>query len=386
MRRLTLVCLLVSGCTTSAPTGVPLPSPSWSRLERGPHRVGLSVLSERDSSRPSFQASSTPTPGRPMQIVVWYPAAVAAGEPATLRHYIELSAGTLGPDSGTTERRRQLADDFIRERLANGLGRPAIDSVLHEPMGAMLGVPRARGRFPLLVFLHTTPWGASAMSEYLASHGFVVAAIESKGAQEAAYRLSRENLDAMVLDAAFTVSRMRREVNVDERLGIIGMSNGSIAAVALQLVGIVPQGVVSLDGGIGERAGGTYLAQRSGGDLKKFTVPLLHLYGPDNPSLDFQYLRSYEAASRMLVQVGRLRHRDFLTYGLLERALPGAFGTAPPEASIGFEAVSRYTRNFLQWHMTGNARARRFLADSAERNAPPGLLTIERLPTRIAPP
>jgi hypothetical protein len=253
-------------------------------------------------------------------------------------------------------------------------------------MRAIQSAPRANGRFPLVVFLHSSVWGASVMSEYLASRGFVVAAVESKGARQAPYRLSRENLDAMVLDAAFVVARMRRESYVNERLGIVGMSNGSIAAMALQLSGLVPEAVVSLDGGIGEGAGGTYLGERSQGVPTRFTVPLLHLYGPDNPHLDFQYLRSYEASERLLVEVDHLRHRDFLAGGALERLMPGAFGEAPPQASLGFEIVCRYTDQFFEWRLAGSAQAGDYLAAAPETHGvPPGLLTIERLPALAVP-
>ncbi len=56
------------------------------------------------------------------------------------------------------------------------------------------------------------------MSEYLASHGFVVGAIESKGVRQVAYRLNRENLDAMTHDASFVIARMRREAFVGSAL------------------------------------------------------------------------------------------------------------------------------------------------------------------------
>jgi hypothetical protein len=316
-----------------------------------------------------------------MQIVIWYPASADSRAPRTLRDYVELSAGTLGVQAATTERRRQLVEAFATTPLSNGITRSAIDAVLGAPMRAHLDAPRAAGRFPLVVFLHASPWGASVMSEYLASHGLVVAAIESKGAREPAYRLSRENLDAMVADAAFTLARLRGEPNVAPQFGVIGMSNGSIAALALQLSGTTPGAVVSLDGGIGERAGGTYLGERLRTAPTTISVPLLHLYSPDNPHLDFQYLRSYEASPRILIRVGRLRHGDFLAGGALERALPGAFGTAPAEASTGFEFICRYTLNFLRWRLAADERSRRFIAAQPEANgAPTDLLTVERLP------
>jgi hypothetical protein len=313
-----------------------------------------------------------------MQIVVWYPAERETTRAMTLGEYVALSAGAPGPQSFTTAARERMLSAFAAQPLANGFARPTIDSVLATPLRGSLEPRRMPGRYPLVVFLHSSIWGASVMSEYLASHGFVVAAIESKGAQDMAYRLSRANLDAMVEDAAFVVSRLRKEPNVGDGLGIIGMSNGSIAGLALQLRGVTPDAVVSLDGGIAERAGGTFIAERSDSTPSKLTVPLLHLYTPDNPNLNIEYLRSYTRSSRTLVQINHLRHRDFLTGAALERLIPRAFGPAPPEAVEGFELINRYTLNFLASHIRRDASATRFLGNSPEANgAPAGLVKVE---------
>jgi hypothetical protein len=320
-----------------------------------------------------------------MQIVVWYPAVEATARPVLLQDYVEMSAGRLGPDQVRPGSRRAVLDAFASDPLSNGVTQARVDSVLQTRMAGSLGARRAEGRFPLLVFLHATPWGASIMSEYLASHGFVVAAIESKGARTAAYRLSRENLDAMVADAAFVITRMRREPDVDDRLGIIGMSNGSIAALGLQLTGPLPRAVVSLDGGIGEGAGGTYLRERSAGDSTRLTVPLLHLYSPDNPHLDFRYVRSYVASERALVRVDHLRHGDFLAAGALERLMPGAFGPAKPEATLGFEVVARYAHSFLRAYVARDRSAANFLATIRDTTTlPAGFTAVEVLPAATA--
>jgi hypothetical protein len=174
---------------------------------------------------------------------------------------------------------------------------------------------------------------------------------------------------------------MQRAPNVDDRLGIIGMSNGSIAAMALQLTGTVPRAVVSLDGGIGEGAGGRYLRERTGGDSTRLSVPLLHLYSPDNRFLDFSYLRSYVASDRTLVRVGHLRHGDFLAGGALEGIVPGWRGPAPPNVVAGFEMVCRFTWSFLRTYLAGDQTPTQFVADvRASRDLPAGSLSADILP------
>jgi len=316
-----------------------------------------------------------------MQIVVWYPAKGPTQGVVDFRHYVELSAGKLSIATPTA--RAQAVEDFAAVPLSHDIARSWIDLALELPMDASTDLQHASGRFPLVLFLHASPWTASVMSEYLASHGLVVAAIESKGATAVPYKLSPENLDAMVRDAAYVVTRMRREPYVSNTFGAIGMSNGSVAAVAMQLSGPKPRAIVSLDGGIGEPAGGTYMAERTGSDPAKFTAPILHLYTADNPHLDLEFLRSYSASPRMLVQVDHLRHGDFLAYGALERVMPGAFGTAPAASSLGFEVVCRYTEAFLRSTLVGDGEAREFMsATPATNGVPAGLVEIERLPAR----
>jgi len=179
----------------------------------------------------------------------------------------------------------------------------------------------------------------------------------------------------------FVVGRMRKEMDISSKLGVIGMSNGAIGALGLEPGGLRADAIVSLDGGIGESAGGTYLGERSEGHPTRFTVPLLHLYTPDNPHLDFQSLRSYERSPRMLASVDHLRHGDFLTGGALERLLPGRVGTAPKNAARGFSTACRYALYFLRWRLRGDEGARRFLMLTPEANGvPAGLMKIERLP------
>lgn len=113
-------------------------------------------------------------------------------------------------------------------------------------------------------------------------------------------------------------------------LGAIGMSNGSIAALALPLTGTEARAIVSLDGGIGESSGGVYLARVNPRTAEELSVPILHMYTPDNRYLDTTFLRSLDASPRWLVRIDGIRHADFLTYGALERVMPGAFGSASP--------------------------------------------------------
>jgi hypothetical protein len=185
----------------------------------------------------------------------------------------------------------------------------------------------------------------------------------------------------VVADHDFVASRMLREPNgAHSPIGISGMSNGAIVAMALQLRRPVAA-IVSLDGGIGENAGGIYLRERSGGSVAALHAPVLHFYAPNNPYLNLDHLRSYVGSPRTLVFVRDMRHADFLAYPAFERVLPGFSGPdVAADAHEGFVWVNRYTLHFLDAHLRNSKHGARFMARAADaQGTPRGLLTIERL-------
>jgi hypothetical protein len=346
-------------------------------LAPGEHPVGFSMIVETDAQRPALAPASGM--GRQLPIAIWYPARTTDRQPLRLRDYVVAGAQALvGIEPADP---RAPLEAFAAEALAHGTARADIERLLDSAGIAVRDAPAAPGRFPLLLFAHGSVETQSVMCEYLASYGYVVAAVRSRGATDPAYRLSRENLDAVVADHDLVAARMLRQPNVAPTpIGIIGMSNGSIVAMALQLRRPV-SAIVSLDGGIGENAGGTYLRERSGGDLRVLRAPVLHFYAPNNPHLNLEHLRSYGSAQRTLVFVRGMRHIDFLAYPSFEQLLPGFSGTdVAADAQPGFVWVNRYTLHFLDAHMRNSKHGARFMASTAEaRGVPPGLMTIERL-------
>jgi dienelactone hydrolase len=346
-------------------------------LTPGGHAVGFTMIVETDVQRSALAPASGM--GRQVPIAIWYPARTSGQQPMRLRDYVVTGARSLvGIEPADP---REPIEAFAAAALARGSARADVERLLDSTGIAVRDAQRARGQFPLLLFAHGSVETESVMCEYLASYGYVVAAVRSRGANDPEYRLSRENLDAVVADQDFVAARMLREPNVAPTpVGIIGMSNGSIVALALQLRRPV-SAIVSLDGGIGEDAGGIYLRERSGGDLGALRAPILHFYAPNNPHLNLEHLRSYNSAQRTLVFVRGMRHIDFLAYPSFEQQLPGFSGPdVAADAQPGFVWVNRYTLHFLDTHMRGSQHGTRFMAGTAEaQGVPPGLMTIERL-------
>jgi hypothetical protein len=367
MRRpspIVLVAWLV--CLVAQALAQPSASPFFTTLRLGPLAVGVRLIVETDRSRPALPDSSD-TSGRVMPIAIWYPSAGrdARATPMRVDDYIRLSAAAL---SG---RASDEGVDAFHQRYRDG---PAhtVDELRQAPMAAVRDAEPLGGPFPLVLFAHAAPDSQSLMAEHLASHGFIVAAVRSRGAGELAYRLSRENLDAMAADLEFAWARLQREPSVRPGpAAFIGMSNGAIAAMAVQLSRPIVAGVVSLDGGIGEDAGGTYLRERSGNRPRLLGAPLVHFYTEPNPHLNLAHLRGYDAASRTLIRVADMRHVDFLNDAMFTSFLQGDVQSR--QATESFTWVARYTLRFVQAAFSGKAAG--WLADAEP--APPEVMTIE---------
>jgi len=157
------------------------------------------------------------------------------------------------------------------------------------------------------------------------------------------------------------------------------MSNGSIAAVALQLKRPV-DAIVTLDGGIGENAGSTYLNERSGGDVSALSAPIRHFYARNNLHLNLEHHCSFRSTSRAIVFVRNMRHSDSLAYLAFEFALPDfSDSDFTPDSHIGCNWENRYALHFSAAYLHRSDHAIWFIGTNAEtRGVPAGVMTTER--------
>ncbi len=171
----------------------------WGGLSPGSFGVGLEVLRFTDPSRPY---APLPGPddvldvrtwrgaeGRPIQVVIWYPATdVGGSKPFRYGDLVALTASELGEEYATP-----AALSAASEQLRPGPLGPYVDGesvtddelrvALAVPLLSVLEAPRAAGIFPLVLMVHYV--GHRVLAEYLASHGYVVAAIPLLGSSPA---------------------------------------------------------------------------------------------------------------------------------------------------------------------------------------------------------
>jgi dienelactone hydrolase len=166
-----------------AATAAPEPPSFWGELRPGPHAVGF--LLEEGASAPGA-AGSQP---RPVLVSVWYPARSSSQSPAmTFGEY-----WTLAEDLRRRSSDGEATADDLHRTLSIGIsGDPAALSremttrILETRMFARRGASPRADRSPIVLFTprYGTTAAQSVLAEYLASHGFVVAAVRPKSETE----------------------------------------------------------------------------------------------------------------------------------------------------------------------------------------------------------
>jgi dienelactone hydrolase len=213
-------------------------------------------------------------------------------------------------------------------RLFGPIPDGSLDALLDAPMRASRGAPAAAGRATLIVS-PLRELSTSHTNEILASHGFVVAAVDFTRvpATPGATPLGREGvvIDQVRRDLEFAIARLRREPNVRPgRFGVFGFSGAGIAALALAAARSDVGGVALFETGWYGPLGSS-LSGIPQFDLGKITAPLLFTW---SDALDFAgpQLRDIEEvmsnSSRTLARgsAAGLSHWDFASEGYLAAA------------------------------------------------------------------
>jgi dienelactone hydrolase len=367
----------------------------WGNLQPGPYSVGYKTIFTFDLSRPAITRDALGREripvrrGRQMQISVWYPTSRARHQSfIRFEEYVYLLSQELDFAPLTIKQREQSIQSFMKEPLAKGAARDQLQALMKMKTGAIKDATSARGKFPLVVYAHIAPAGNNIMCEYLASHGFVVAAIPWKGTFEYNLDVGLTGVETQIKDLEFAIGLLRGASNVDgEKVAAIGMSFGAISVLGLQTRNSEVDALISLDGGIGSAFGAGVVQRTPYYSLSRITVPLLHLYGQKVPGTDLTYLDTLKYSTRYLVGFPGMRHADFVNQGMFEHFVPGIDGKPAGDTRTGFEWACRYTLHFLKAYLKGDSQSLSMLSNSPEANGiPKGVLTVERKPDLKAPP
>jgi dienelactone hydrolase len=348
----------------------------WGSLTPGQYPVGFKIIREHDDSRGN----------RPMLVAVWYPGKQSASAKTVLfKDYLAsgIINSSFSPPSDSEKKFRY--DDFHQtmERPFVSGGQKISGSewnrVLNIASAAKWDLPEAAGKFPT-VLMSSEPEGLSITAEYLASNGFVVAAVN------APYDGQQQPPDSLLwvepaADILWLKNYTRTLKNTDQsKLAAIGFGGGIQSAFFLTMKTSDINALVNLEGGVfGQRS----LTDKSVEyEPSKMKSTMLHIVTPYQRNEDDLGQVNALVNTKLYpayIQNEGLRHHDFSIYGRVLNKGLNMRGTLADNADQAFVAVHKMILEFLKLASGGKANTfavdRRFmphiaLENSASRSEP----------------
>lgn len=370
-------------------------------LEHGKYAVGYKALLERDLSRPniSFQnwagnIEQTPNAeGRPIQIHVWYPAQKAKGKPLPYADYVHQLAQVVDFSPINKERQQWARDWFssmVNDLGGNGTFTPErLDSLMSlSTKGYRDAPPITSEKFPLVVFVEgIAPATNSAMSEYLASHGYIVASVSMLGTHTSGAEISSKGLVTMTADVQFAIQKVSEKMNVAiGKIALIGLGFNASTCMSVQTLNPAVDAVISLDGGILSNFENEMLNKLPQFDPTAIAIPMLIIHAPHRyifpETIDY-----YVHADRYYLNFKQMSEFYFLNFGLFEPITPKVLGNVPGDTQLGVTTAAKSCRIFLDGVFGDQANIEQDLRNLKQQdNISDEFLTISKKEGLPAPP
>ena len=357
--------------------------PYWGDLRPGPHAVGYRLEYVRDPSRtaalPPHDSLRMRQPRREAEaervlpLRIWYPA-VRAADGVALRYgdYVSIT-----PDSGDAP---AIADSLRARTLGlvrfaarwyaapTGAGRAPVaprdtaglaERLLDFTAFAYRNAKPASGSFPVVIFaggaFHSEDENV-VLWEYLASHGYVVAAFPSVGVGQTSLPAG---LEVQARDVESVIGHLKSAPFADRtRLAATGFSFGGAAALVAAARNTWIDALVGLDA--------SFIATRFVPVVRaaplfspaRVRVPVLEFHRADT-TVTYTLLDSLASSVQHSVEFVGLDHIDFGSYASAYRAALRAHPSTPSASrdsalavkAAAYSAMAILTREFLDTHL-----------------------------------
>lgn len=389
-----MVLVSVAMCTLPAPRLAGQPAPAyWGDLRPGPHPVGYRLDYVQDASRTAALPPRGDTLAaaplrrgaeaeRVLPLRIWYPAAPGARrEPVRYGEYLATRPDTgAAPAIADSLRARTMGLVRFAARwyaAPTGSGRTPVAPgdtaglaarLLALPAYAVRGARPAPGAFPVVVFAG----GAShsedenvVLWEYLASHGYVVAAFPSVGVGQTDLPASAAGLETQARDVEAVIGYLGGVPYADRtRLAAMGFSFGGAASLVAAGRNAWVDAVVGLDASF---VASRFVPVVRGAPLfspRRVRVPVLEFHRADT-TVSYGVVDSLASAVRLGVEFAGLDHIDFGSYAPAYRAALRGRSPAPAPArdsalaakSAAYRGMATVTREFLDAYVRGEPGA-----------------------------
>lgn len=397
--RLFTISLLLALCLSQMAAGRDTPA-AWGNLSAGPYPVGFRTIFTYDLSRPSVPYAdwdgrlypTGPKPGRQMQINIWYPAEVtSASQMLDFGHYVDLMARQTDFAPIDQDKTQFANKQFVAK--TNALGGNGsftfkkLDTLRNLGTAAYYNPDPTPGKFPLIVFPNgSSPAFQSIMSEFFASHGFIVAAGALKGRNGFSEDISARGIETAVDDLGFLLNEALRIEQADaEKICLIGNAITSSQIVAYQARNSRIDCLVSLDGGLLSQFEQSLLRQTAYYDAQEVNVPILAIYSP-SPVIDAEHIDHLRFSKRFLFRFPQMSEFHFLNFGAFEKFVPGIIGEPNGDVEKGFELAAIYSLNFFVTFLQGNRESETFLSGNPPPEMSSHIDKVEVLDALPSPP
>ncbi len=339
-----LLVLALAGCASAPPAPAGPALPLWAGLAPGQYPVG-------------FISSTLPSAPHPLQVSVWYPSGTD-GSPLRNRDYLLLNLTENG-EHPTKEDADKSLDDAEAFLTKNGISASSAEALFNAPMYAHAGAHVAAGKFPLVFVVQGNAQSASGqavLSEFLASHGYVVATIPSITRMTGAMKTEADIMPKAVAemdDIDRAIKSLAQWADVDEKIPVtlIAHSFGARGALLYAMHHPPVNAIVSLEGGIGMSVGQKLMVDSKSLDLTAAMPPVLHFYelNDDSGVPDFRLLKSLKTPDLQLVRMNSMHHVHFSGDGFASVMLPEmAVATkAGPDLKHEVQSVAKQTLAYI---------------------------------------
>lgn len=362
-------------------------------LAFGRYKVGFRAFHKYDYSRsvPDSQSIFLKTPlenlARPIQICVWYPAEVEKDTiPMPYKDYVYLMA----TEFDFSYQGDPMEHPFVKERVLDNpsFREEQVNAVLQATSTVFKNAPQVSGKFPVIVY---SPGGFGSsfenatLFEYLASHGYIVAAYPSTPIDQPPSDqpgLGSWLFDARARDLQFVIAFMHTFPEVDmDKLALMGFSLGGASIVSVASRDIRIKAVVSIDGWHEK----DILKWLPITNFKNINVPFINLVNKTN-TLDAPNRIVYDSIDHNDAYYVRFNHFGHTFFGsswiLLSdhnSAEEDAVGGTQQEVDLGYNLLSHYILHFFNAYLRNDLTGLKALQTLHQRgDIPTGFLHYEQ--------
>ena len=293
----------------------------------GKYGVGFTILCDKDNSRLFGHEEF-----RTISIHIWYPCRSETGHQMHLADYVELGEYLSLEEDGIVPFHtwgKMLKSDSLKVNKLLKMRTLGVHDADSQP-----------GKFPVVFYassFRSSPIENFALFEYLASHGFVIAAVSSMGATPEGMSMDSEGVRMQLMDLQVAMKAVSELDFVDTtRLASMGFSLGAAPAAIMAMSHSDFKCTASIDGAMSY----TYSLLGEVLDdpeacLESAFLELLQRPYITKP-LDSVFYQKHTDSDKFSIDFKDLDHYDFSTVTLLLKA-SRADDYVPSERSIALD-------------------------------------------------